>query len=85
MYVGGGKLIDAPQTGEDVEKVPLSGWYSGQPGQRRAALSRAARLRFIRRPRDTVPGAPGFAAATSGLGWGRSGLVRDAPCSAGRA
>jgi cell wall-associated NlpC family hydrolase len=28
MYVGGGMLIDAPQTGEDVEKVPLSGWYS---------------------------------------------------------
>ncbi len=28
MYVGGGYLIDAPQTGEDVEKVPLSGWYS---------------------------------------------------------
>ncbi len=28
MYVGGGYLIDAPQTGEDVEKVPLAGWYS---------------------------------------------------------
>ena len=28
MYVGGGYLIDAPQTGEDVEKVALSGWYS---------------------------------------------------------
>jgi peptidoglycan DL-endopeptidase CwlO len=27
MYVGNGELIDAPQTGEDVEKVPLSGWY----------------------------------------------------------
>jgi peptidoglycan DL-endopeptidase CwlO len=27
MYVGGGYLIDAPQTGEDVEKVALSGWY----------------------------------------------------------
>jgi cell wall-associated NlpC family hydrolase len=27
MYVGDGELIDAPQTGEDVEKVPLSGWY----------------------------------------------------------
>ena len=27
MYVGGGMLIDAPQTGEDVEKVPLSGWF----------------------------------------------------------
>jgi peptidoglycan DL-endopeptidase CwlO len=28
IYVGGNELIDAPQTGEDVEKVPLSGWYS---------------------------------------------------------
>jgi cell wall-associated NlpC family hydrolase len=28
IYVGGGYLIDAPQTGEDVSKVPLSGWYS---------------------------------------------------------
>ncbi len=28
MYVGGGKLIDAPQTGEDVEEIPLSGWYA---------------------------------------------------------
>ena len=28
MYVGGGYLIDAPQTGSDVEKVPLSGWYA---------------------------------------------------------
>ena len=27
MYVGNGELIDAPQTGEDVEKVPLAGWY----------------------------------------------------------
>jgi peptidoglycan DL-endopeptidase CwlO len=27
IYVGGGYLIDAPQTGMDVEKVPLSGWY----------------------------------------------------------
>jgi len=27
MYVGGGYLIDAPVPGEDVEKVPLSGWY----------------------------------------------------------
>ena len=27
IYVGGGYLIDAPQTGEDVEKVPLAGWY----------------------------------------------------------
>ena len=28
IYVGGNELIDAPQTGEDVEKVPLSGWYA---------------------------------------------------------
>lgn len=28
MYVGGGELIDAPQTGMDVEEVPLAGWYS---------------------------------------------------------
>lgn len=28
IYVGGGELIDAPQTGLDVEKVALSGWYS---------------------------------------------------------
>ena len=28
IYVGGGKLIDAPQTGLSVEEVPLSGWYS---------------------------------------------------------
>jgi peptidoglycan DL-endopeptidase CwlO len=28
IYVGGGELIDAPQTGEDVEKVALSGWFS---------------------------------------------------------
>lgn len=28
MYVGGGELIDAPQTGMNVEKVPLAGWYS---------------------------------------------------------
>jgi peptidoglycan DL-endopeptidase CwlO len=27
IYVGGGYLIDAPQTGMDVEKVPLAGWY----------------------------------------------------------
>jgi peptidoglycan DL-endopeptidase CwlO len=27
MYVGDGELIDAPQTGMDIEKVPLSGWY----------------------------------------------------------
>ena len=28
IYVGGGDLIDAPQTGENVEKVALSGWFS---------------------------------------------------------
>jgi peptidoglycan DL-endopeptidase CwlO len=28
MYVGDGYIIDAPQTGMDVEKVPLSGWYA---------------------------------------------------------
>jgi peptidoglycan DL-endopeptidase CwlO len=27
LYVGGGYLIDAPQTGEDVQKVAFSGWY----------------------------------------------------------
>ena len=28
MYVGGGKLIDAPTSGEYVEEVPLAGWYA---------------------------------------------------------
>lgn len=28
IYVGGGYLIDAPQTGSNVEKVALAGWYS---------------------------------------------------------
>ena len=28
IYVGGGYLIDAPQTGMDVQKIPLSGWYA---------------------------------------------------------
>jgi peptidoglycan DL-endopeptidase CwlO len=28
MYVGHNELIDAPQSGEDVEEVPLSGWYA---------------------------------------------------------
>ena len=28
MYVGRGYLIEARQTGLDVEKVALSGWYS---------------------------------------------------------
>jgi peptidoglycan DL-endopeptidase CwlO len=27
LYIGGGYLIDAPQTGLNVEKVALSGWY----------------------------------------------------------
>jgi cell wall-associated NlpC family hydrolase len=27
MYVGNGYIIDAPQTGENVQKVPLAGWY----------------------------------------------------------
>lgn len=27
IYVGGNKLIDAPQTGEDVELVSFTGWY----------------------------------------------------------
>jgi peptidoglycan DL-endopeptidase CwlO len=30
IYVGGGYLIDAPQTGEDIEKVALSGWYQSE-------------------------------------------------------
>lgn len=28
MYVGNGYIIDAPQTGSYVEKIPLAGWYS---------------------------------------------------------
>jgi cell wall-associated NlpC family hydrolase len=28
IYVGGGDIIDAPQTGENVEKVALAGWYA---------------------------------------------------------
>ncbi len=28
IYVGGGKLIQAPQTGEDVDLETLSGWFS---------------------------------------------------------
>jgi len=27
IYVGGGYIIDAPQTGQDVQKIPLAGWY----------------------------------------------------------
>jgi peptidoglycan DL-endopeptidase CwlO len=30
IYVGDGDIIDAPQTGEDVEKVPLAGWYASE-------------------------------------------------------
>ena len=30
LYVGGGYLIDAPETGEDVQKVALSGWYRSE-------------------------------------------------------
>jgi peptidoglycan DL-endopeptidase CwlO len=36
MYVGNGYIIDAPETGRDVEKVPLAGWY-------KASLAGAAR------------------------------------------
>jgi peptidoglycan DL-endopeptidase CwlO len=28
IYVGGGEIIDAPQTGSNVERVPLAGWYA---------------------------------------------------------
>jgi cell wall-associated NlpC family hydrolase len=29
IYVGGGYLIDAPRTGLDVEKIPMStAWYA---------------------------------------------------------
>ena len=29
IYVGGGDIIDAPQTGMDVQKIPLNNsWYS---------------------------------------------------------
>ena len=27
IYVGGGNIIDAPQTGQDVQKITLAGWY----------------------------------------------------------
>jgi peptidoglycan DL-endopeptidase CwlO len=30
IYVGGGKLIDAPHTGASVELIPLSGWYASE-------------------------------------------------------
>jgi len=34
MYVGGGYIIDAPQTGMDVERIPMStSWYAqGEDG-----------------------------------------------------
>jgi peptidoglycan DL-endopeptidase CwlO len=28
IYVGNNEIIDAPQTGSDVEKIPLAGWYA---------------------------------------------------------
>ena len=28
IYVGGGDIIDAPTPGQNVEKVPLAGWYA---------------------------------------------------------
>jgi peptidoglycan DL-endopeptidase CwlO len=28
IYVGNNEIIDAPQTGSNVEKVPLAGWYA---------------------------------------------------------
>jgi cell wall-associated NlpC family hydrolase len=28
MYVGDNMIIDAPQTGSDVQKIPLAGWYA---------------------------------------------------------
>jgi cell wall-associated NlpC family hydrolase len=28
MYVGNGDIIDAPQTGLNVQKIPLAGWYA---------------------------------------------------------
>jgi len=30
IYVGGGDIIDAPQTGQDVQKIPLAGWYKSE-------------------------------------------------------
>jgi cell wall-associated NlpC family hydrolase len=30
LYVGGGYVIDAPQTGQNVQKVALSGWYRSE-------------------------------------------------------
>jgi cell wall-associated NlpC family hydrolase len=28
IYVGNNQIIDAPQTGSDVQKIPLAGWYA---------------------------------------------------------
>jgi cell wall-associated NlpC family hydrolase len=28
MYVGDGEIVDAPQTGMDVQRIPLAGWYA---------------------------------------------------------
>ena len=28
VYVGDNEIIDAPQTGSDVQKIPLAGWYA---------------------------------------------------------
>jgi cell wall-associated NlpC family hydrolase len=28
IYVGDNQIIDAPQTGSDVQKIPLAGWYA---------------------------------------------------------
>ena len=28
MYVGNGYIIDAPQTGMNVQKIAMSGWYA---------------------------------------------------------
>ena len=33
IYVGGGKLIDAPHTGADVELISLTGWYAQELDQ----------------------------------------------------
>ncbi len=30
IYVGGGKLIDAPHTGAVVELITLTGWYASE-------------------------------------------------------
>ena len=59
MYVGGGYIIDAPQTGMNVQKLPMNtGWYAatfdgavrGQPPSRtdRSRGNRAAHIRAAR-------------------------------------